>query len=69
MNADRHIYLTTAVLAVVFATVINVLTPRNPFAGTTAHRETAADARTARAVPAAAEGTTTNEPAQRRASM
>lgn len=70
MNPDRHIYLTTAVLAVVFATVINVLTPRNPFAGTTAHRETAADARTARAAPAAAaESSATNESAQRRAAM
>ena len=69
MNPDRHIYLTTAVLAVVFATAINVLTPRNPLAGTTVHRETAADARTARVTPAAAEGSATNESAQRRASM
>ena len=69
MNPDRHIYLTTAVLAVVFATAINVLTPRDPFAGTTVHLETAADARTARAAPAAPAGSATNESAQRRASM
>ena len=39
MHQDRRIYLTTAVLAVVFATAINVLTPREPFSGTVVHRE------------------------------
>ena len=39
MNPDRHIYLATVVLAAVFATAINVLAPRDPFAGTIVHRE------------------------------
>jgi hypothetical protein len=51
MNPDRHIYLTTVVLAAVFATAINVLTPRDPFAGTTVHRAPASVARTAQAGP------------------
>ena len=51
MNPDRHIYLTTVVLAAVFATAINVLKPREPFAGTTMHRETTALSRTAEASP------------------
>jgi hypothetical protein len=38
MHQDRRIYLTTAVLAVVFATAINVLTPR-AFSGTIVHRD------------------------------
>ena len=40
MNHDRHIYLATGVLAAVFATAINALAPRDPFAGTIQHRET-----------------------------
>ena len=55
MNPDRHIYLTTVVLAAVFATAINVLKPREPFAGTTMHRETTAFSRTAEATPQAVE--------------
>ena len=31
MNPDRHVYLTTVVLAAVIATAINVLTPRYAF--------------------------------------
>jgi hypothetical protein len=52
MNPDRHIYLATIVLAAIFATAINVLTPRDPFAGTTMHREPAEASRTAQASPA-----------------
>jgi hypothetical protein len=52
MNPDRHIYLTTVVLAAIFATAINVLMPRDPFAGTTMHREPDAVARSAQAAPA-----------------
>ena len=37
MNPDRHIYLTTAVLAVVVASAINVLTPRYAFVESTVH--------------------------------
>ena len=59
MNPDRHIYLTTAVLAIVFATAINVLMPAERLAGTTMHRETAASGRTARAAPATAESSPT----------
>ena len=47
MNPDRHIYITTGVLAVVLAAAINVLTPRDPFAGTIVHREPSADSRAA----------------------
>lgn len=47
MNHDRHIYLATGVLAAVFATAINALAPRDPFAGTIQHRETTAASRTA----------------------
>jgi hypothetical protein len=39
------------VLAVVLAAAINVLTPRDPFAGTIVHRETSADSRTASVRP------------------
>ena len=39
MTKDRHIYITTAVLAVVLAVAINVFAPRDPFAGTIVHRE------------------------------
>jgi hypothetical protein len=55
MIPDRQIYVTTAVLAVVFATAINVLMPRGPFAGTTMHREASAGPRTAQATPATTE--------------
>jgi len=51
MNPDRHIYLTTLVLAAIIATAINVLTPREPFAGTTVHREATTVSRTAQAAP------------------
>jgi hypothetical protein len=34
MNPDRHVYLVTAVVAVVTATAINVLVPRSPIQGT-----------------------------------
>ena len=34
MNKDRHIYVVTAVVALVMATAINVLVPRNPLGGT-----------------------------------
>ena len=68
MNPDRHIYLTTVVLAAVFATAINVLKPREPFAGTTMHRETTAFSRTAEATPAGRRnlGARTRHPATRR---
>ena len=49
MFLDRHIYVTTAVLAAVVATAINVLMPRDPFAGTIVHRETPSSAQTAQA--------------------
>jgi hypothetical protein len=51
MNPDRRIYITTAVLAVVLTAAINVLTPRDPFAGTIVHREPAGVSRTAQASP------------------
>jgi len=69
MNPDRHIYLTTAVLAVVFATAINVLTPRDPFAGTTMHREASADSRTAQAGPATAEASSSATAMRARTSL
>jgi hypothetical protein len=47
MIPDRHIYITTGVLAVLLAAAINALTPRDPFAGTTIHREPAPVSRTA----------------------
>jgi hypothetical protein len=34
MNKDRHIYVVTAVVALMMATAINVLVPRNPLGGT-----------------------------------
>ena len=37
MNADRHVYLTTVVLAAVFATAISVLTPRYAFVESSMH--------------------------------
>ena len=51
MIPDRHIYITTAVLAVVLATAINVLTPRHPFAETIVHREAQSSSQTAQANP------------------
>jgi len=69
MNPDRHIYLTTAVLAVVLATAINVMTPRDPFAGTTIHREASADARTAQAAPATAEASSSAASPRARTSL
>lgn len=52
MNPDRHIYLTTTILALVAAAAISVLAPRDPLAGTTMHRETSAASRTAQILPA-----------------
>lgn len=49
MILDRHIYVTTAVLAAVVATAINVVMPRDPFAGTIVHREAPSSAQTAQA--------------------
>jgi uncharacterized membrane protein YeiH len=49
MILDRHIYATTAVLAAVLAIAISVLMPRDPFAGTIVHRETASAGQTAQA--------------------
>ena len=51
MILDRHIYAVTAVLAVLLATAINVIMPRDRFAGTIVHREAPAPAQTAQADP------------------
>ena len=51
MNPDRRIYITTAVIAVVLTAAINVLTPRDPFAGPIVHRESSDASRTAQAGP------------------
>jgi len=69
MIPDRHIYLTTAVLAVVFATAINVLMPHDPFAGTTMHRETSTDSRTAQSAPAATEASASQAAPRERTSL
>jgi hypothetical protein len=53
MITDRHIYVTTGVLALAIATAINVLTPRGPFAGRAAHRDPGVATRAAQASPAA----------------
>jgi methionine-rich copper-binding protein CopC len=69
MNPDRHIYLTTAVLAVVLAAAISVLTPHDPFAGTTVHRETASESRTAQAAPATTEASANDAAHRERTSL